>query len=91
MINRMATIEYHRPSGARVVLELDKYENEPDFQSFALTRLVDPHDSSFATFSGFDVRSELVDLLDSTFADEESPDFGAARERLLDGFDSVIA
>ncbi len=89
MIDRVATIEYRRPSGARVSLALDKYENEPDFQTYALTRFVDPHDPGFATFSGFDVRDELLALLGSSFADNESPEFTDARDRLISSFDRL--
>ena len=89
MINRIATIEYRRPSGARVSVALDEYENEPDFQSYALTRFVDPHDPGFATFSGFDVRDELVELLNGNFADSESPEFSAARDRVLASYDAI--
>lgn len=89
MIDRVATIEYTRPSGARVKLALDKYENEPDFQTYALTRFVDPHDASFASFAGFDVRSELVSLLDEQFSDGEAAEFSSARTQLLESFDSI--
>lgn len=89
MIDRIATVEYRRAGGARVTLALDRYENEPDFQAYALTRFVDPHDPSFATFSGFDVRDELAALLDSTFADMQSPEFAGARVAVLGRYDEI--
>lgn len=87
MTIRIAHAEYERPSGGRVRLVVEKYENEPDFQSFAIARFIDPHDPSFASFAGFDVRSELVALLERDLADPSSPRFDAAKAALLAAFD----
>ena len=87
MTTRIAHATYARPSGGVVTLAVDKYENEPDFQSFAVTRLVDPHDPAFASFAGFDVRTELVALLEGDLADS-APSFESAKAALLAAFDA---
>ena len=87
MTTRIAHAQYKRPNGAQVRLVLNRYENEPDFQAFAITRFVDPHDPAFATFAGFDIRPELEELLDGQVSDAESPEFVAAREAVLAAFD----
>jgi hypothetical protein len=84
---RIAQAQYRRAAGGNVTLVVDKYENEPDFQSYAITRFVDPHDPSVAAFAGFDVRSELVDLLHGDLADGASPGFEEAKAVLLSAFD----
>ena len=87
MTTRIAFAQYQRPSGANVSLSVDKYENEPDFQSYAITRQVAPHDPAFASFAGFDIRSELVDLLNGDLADESAPGFEEAKASILSAFD----
>ena len=87
MTTRIAFAQYQRASGGNVSLSVDKYENEPDFQSYAITRRIEPHDPSFASFAGFDIRSELEELLDGQFADAGSPDFEKAKTSLLSAFD----
>lgn len=88
MTTRIAHAQYQRPSGALIRLVVDKYENEPDFQSYAVTRFVEPHDPALAAFAGFDVRSELVELLDRDLADGSAPGFEEARGSLLAAFDA---
>lgn len=87
MTTRIGHAQYRRPSGGLISLAIDKYENEPDFQSYAIARFVDPHDPSVAAFAGFDIRSELVDLLHGEFADESSAAFEEAKVSLLTQFD----
>ena len=87
MTTRIAFAQYQRSAGGTVSLVVDKYENEPDFQSYAITRFVDPHDPAFALFAGFDIRSELVDLLHGNFADDGSEGFEQAKVAILTAFD----
>ncbi|HET9028939.1 MAG TPA: hypothetical protein VFN49_02070 [Candidatus Aquilonibacter sp.] len=86
MTTRIAQARYGREGGGTVTLVVERYENEPDFQSYALTRFVDPHDPSFASFAGFDVRAELIDLLDGQFEDGSAA-FAGAKAELLAAFD----
>ena len=87
MTTRIAFAQYPRASGGTVTLSVDKYENEPDFQSYAITRQVSPHDPAFASFAGFDIRDELVDLLHGQLADAESSGFEQAKVAILTAFD----
>lgn len=87
MTTRIAHAQYERTSGGTITLVVDRYENEPDFQSYAITRFVHPHDPSVAAFAGFDIRSELVDLLHGDLADD-APGFSGAKESLLSAFDT---
>lgn len=87
MATRIAHQEYTRSSGARVTLIVNRYENEPDFQAFSISRYVNPHDPAFATFAGFDIRSELEDLLAADLADTGSPEYAPVRDAVLVAFD----